>query len=194
MDKLKLFKRVGIEISIETLTEHNAYQRQGSDTSEVLANIQQYRKWCNNSTITVTLRSTPSLLSIGYYHTLLEYALEQQFLIKSNLCYSPKFLYAINLPDKVKQHYVRHYVELINQLSTVTTNSDFNASDPNNYQMSVKQEAEMCLQLLTTPAPPDQEQQLQQLVDHCRRWDQVYHLDARSLYPELAEVWDQYAY
>jgi hypothetical protein len=194
MDKLKLFKRVGIEISIETLTEHNAYQRQGTNTSGVLANIQQYRKWCNNSTITVTLRSTPSLLSIGYYHTLLEYALEQQFLVKSNLCYSPKFLYAINLPDKVKQHYVKHYSELINHLSTVTTNSDFNASDPNNYQMSVKQEAEMCLQLLTTPAPPDQEQQLQQLVDHCRRWDQVYHLDARSLYPELTEVWDQYAY
>ena len=32
LDKLKLFRRVGIEISIEAGDEHNAYQRQGTDT------------------------------------------------------------------------------------------------------------------------------------------------------------------
>lgn len=194
MDKLKAFRRVGIEISIETVTEHNAYQRQGTKTSEVLANIQRYRDWCNGTSITVTLRSAPSLLSIGHYHTLLRYALEQQLLIKSNLCYSPKFLYAVNLPTAVKQQYINHYVELVDQLNTVATNNDFNASDPNNYAMSIKQEAEMCLQLLSTPAPFDIETQLQAMVEHCRRWDQVYQLDARKLYPELVEVWDRYAY
>jgi organic radical activating enzyme len=194
MDKLKQFKRVGIEISIETVTEHNAYQRQGTKTSEVLANIQRYRDWCNGSSITITLRSAPSLLSIGYYHTLLSYALEQELLIKSNLCYSPKFLYAINLPDQVKKQYSKHYSNLIEHLDTVAINCDFNASDPNNYQMCIKQEAEMCLQLLATSAPSDSKQQLQAMVDHCRKWDQVYQLDARALYPELTEIWDQYAY
>lgn len=194
MDKLKAFKRVGIEVSVETLTEHNAYQRQGTKTSEVLENISRYRGWCNESSITVTLRSAPSLLTIGYYDTLLRYALQQGLLIKSNLCYNPKFLYAINLPEKIKTQYAKNYQAIISELDSVKTNNDFNASDPHNYRMSVKQEAEMCLQLLATPAPIDAEQQLKDMVDHCRKWDQVYQLDARALYPELQEIWDRYAY
>lgn len=194
MDKLKLFKRVGIEVSIETTTEHNAYQRQGTDTALVLANIDRYRSWCNGSSITVTLRSAPSLLSIGYYHSLLKYALDQKLLIKSNLCYSPSFLYAINLPESVKQLYQQPYTDLLQQLGNIDTDPDINASDPNNYTQVVKYEAEMCLQLLSTPDPVDIEHQLQTMVAHCRRWDQIYHLDARKLYPELAGIWDKYAY
>ena len=194
LDKLKLFKRVGIEISIETATAHNAYQRQGTDTSKVLENIQRYQTWCNGSSITVTLRPAPSLLTIGYYHTLLKYALEQKILVKSNLCYSPRFLYAINLPSKVKQQYAEQYVDLINQLDINNANRDFNASDPNNFQLAIKQEAEMCLGLLSTKQPDDAETQLAAMVEHCRKWDKIYQLDARALYPELTEIWDRYAY
>jgi hypothetical protein len=48
MTKLQHFKRVGIEISIETVDEHNAYQRQGTDTTVVLDNITQYTQLGNN--------------------------------------------------------------------------------------------------------------------------------------------------
>ena len=185
---------MGIEISIETATAHNAYQRQGTDTSKVLENIQRYQTWCNGSSITVTLRPAPSLLTIGYYHSLLKYALEQKILVKSNLCYSPCFLYAINLPSKVKQQYAEQYVNLINQLDINNANRDFNASDPNNFQLAIKQEAEMCLGLLSTKQPDDAETQLAAMVEHCRKWDKIYQLDARALYPELTEIWDRYAY
>jgi hypothetical protein len=194
LDKLSKFKRVGIEISIETITEHNAYQRQGTKTDEVLDNIQRYLNWCNNSSITVTLRPAPSLLTIGYYHTLLEYALVHQLLVKSNLCFDPTFLYAINLPAEVKKQYAQVYTRFLKRLSTVDIVSDVNVSDPRNYQMVIKQEVEMCLQLLSTDTPPDSEHQLKKLVEHCRKWDQIYQLDARKLYPELAQVWDQYDY
>lgn len=194
LDKLKLFKRVGIEISIETLTEHNAYQRQGTNTAEVLANIKQYQTWCNNSSITITLRSAPSLLTIGYYHTLLEFALEQKFLIRSNLCYTPEFLYAIHLPVAVKKQYIKKYTELISKLDTMSVDTDFNTSDPHNYVMVVKKEAIMCIDLLSQCASVDSDKQLRLMVEHCCKWDRVYQLDARTLYPELAEVWDRYAY
>lgn len=194
LDKLKQFKRVGIEISIETITEHNAYQRQGTNTPDVLKNIQQYQTWCNGSSITITLRPAPSLLTIGYYYTLLEYALEQQILVKSNLCYSPRFLYAVNLPDAVKQQYAGKYIKLIDRLNSVDTNNDFNASDPHNFQASVKSEAEMCLGILSTAQPADFETQLALMVEHCRKWDKVYKLDARRLYPELIDVWNRNGY
>ena len=194
VNKLKQFKRVGIEISIETVTEHNAYQRQGTNTVEVLKNIQSYRDLCNNSNVTVTLRSAPSLLSIGYYHTLLEYALEHSLLVRSNLCYDPKFLYAVNLPVQVKQLYAVKYVELIARLDSIDTASDFNANDPHNFQVAIKRQAEMCLQILSTDQPADADAQLKLLVEHCCKWDKVYGYDARPLYPELSTVWDQYGY
>ena len=92
LNKLKLFRRVGIEVSIETVDAHNAYQRQGTDTDLVLSNIKRYQQYCNNSSITVALRPAPSLLSIGYYAGLLEYALQNQFIVKGLLCYDPRFL------------------------------------------------------------------------------------------------------
>ena len=100
----------------------------------------------------------------------------------------------LNLPTDVKQQYLKNYNNLSTRLNSINTNNDFNASDPNNYGMSIKQELEMCQDLLSTTAPHNSEHMLEKMVDHCRRWDKVYNLNARNLYPELAEVWNRYAY
>jgi hypothetical protein len=47
---------------------------------------------------------------------------------------------------------------------------------------------------LSAPEPDNSDELRRQMVDHCRRWDQVYGYDARALYPELTEVWDRYGY
>jgi len=194
LNKLRLFRRVGIEVSIETIDDHNAYQRQGTNTDLVLANIKQYQQWCNGTSITVAIRPAPSLLSIGYYTELLQYALDNQFIVKSNLCYDPRFLSAEILPESIKQQYQSRYLKFLDQLSTVEVDSDYNASDPNNYQLAVKQQANMCLAVLQTPTPADSEQQLEAMVRHCERWDRVYGYDARTLYPEFQEILDRYDY
>lgn len=193
LEKLKNFRRVGIEISIETLTAHNAYQRQGTDTSKVLDNIAQYQQWSNGNSITVSLRPAPSLLTIGYYPTLLQFAYQNNLIVKSNLCYNPKFLYAIYLPDPVKKLYLSKYQDFVTKYKTVTA-LDINVSDPNNSSAVVAQEAQMCMNILQQPSPGDSETQLAIMVDHCRKWDKVYGLDARKLYPELVDVWDRYGY
>jgi pyruvate-formate lyase-activating enzyme len=194
LDKLKLFRRVGIEISIETIDEHNAYQRQGTDTELVLNNLARYQQWCNGSSITVSVRPAPSALTIGYYDTLLEYCLKNQLIVKANLCYSPRFLYAEILPTDVKQLYAQRYQSLLSKLNQLATNSDYNASDPNNYAYSIKVQAEMCLNILQTSTPNDSEQQLELMVRHCEKWDQEYGLDARQLYPEFFNLLKKYEY
>jgi hypothetical protein len=85
-------------------------------------------------------------------------------------------------------------LQLLDELTDIKINHDFNVSDPNNYAAVVKEQAEMISRVLQEPQPQEAEHLLEQMVDHCRRWDQVYRLDARSLYPELTEVWDRYAY
>jgi organic radical activating enzyme len=194
LDKLKQFRRVGIEVSIEAIDDHNAYQRQGTNTDLVLENIKKYQQWCNGTSITVALRPAPSLLSIGYYTELLQYALDNQFIVKSNLCTEPRFLSADILPVSIKQQYQTKYLKFLDQLSTVEVDSDYNASDPNNHRRAIKEQAEMCLSVLQTPTPDDSEEQLAKLVQHCERWDRVYRYNARELYPEFQPILDQYGY
>jgi hypothetical protein len=176
------------------MDEHNAYQRQGTDTGLVLKNINQYLEHCNGSSITVALRPAPSLLSIGYYPGLLEYALNRQLIVKSNLCYGPRFLAAEILPSSIKKQYQTSYLQLLDKLSNIDADVDYNASDPNNYKQVIKEHINMCLSILQSPTPPDSEQQLEALVRHCERWDRVYGYDARTLYPEFGEILDRYDY
>jgi uncharacterized Fe-S cluster-containing radical SAM superfamily enzyme len=194
MEKLIKFRRVGIEVSIENLGPRNDYIRQGFATEKILKNISQYQSWCNGDSVTLTLRPAPSLLSVGEFVHLLEYAVENKFVVKSNLVITPRFLDIRILPDNVKQQYILKYQRFLTQFESVYTNTDYNASDPGNVQLIVKEQASQCLAALQSPAPDDADQLLAQMVDHCRRWDLVYNADARILYPELTQVWDQYDY
>lgn len=194
MNKLKKFRRVGIEVSIETVDAHNVYQRQGTDNQLVLTNLDQYQNLCNGSNITLTARPAVSALTIGYFPGLLEYCLDKKLIVKSLLVTNPRFLDAVILPDTVKQQYLKHYQTLVDRLNSVQVPKDYNVSDPNNYIMIVKEQVQMCMNILRQPAPSDAEQQRKLMVEHCRKWDQVYGYDARTLYPELTEIWDRYAY
>ena len=192
MQKLQAFRRVGIEISIETLDEKNSYQRQGTDTALVLKNIDRYIKYCNGDTITVTLRPTLSLLTIGSYCQLLEYAMDNSLVVKSSVVHDPNFLSPALIPCDVKQQYIKKFQDLARTLPAPT--EDFNQSDFNNIQLIVSQQVQTCINLLSSTAPDNADQLLSKLVEHCRRWDQVYSYNAREIYPEFNEIWDRYGY
>jgi molybdenum cofactor biosynthesis enzyme MoaA len=194
MNKLKQFRRVGIEVSIETVDAHNVYQRQGTNMDQVMANLDQYLALCNGSNITLTVRPAVSALTIGYFPGLLEYCLERNLIVKSLLVNDPQFLDAVILPDTVKQQYLKYYQTLVDRLNSVQVPVDYNASDPTNHSIIVKEQAQMCMNILSQSAPKNAEDLRQQMVQHCSKWDQVYGYDARSLYPELAEMWAQYDY
>lgn len=190
--KLAQFRRVGLEVSIETVDQRNAYQRQGTDTDQVLANIQRYLSESNGSNITVTVRPAVSLLTVGSFAGLLQYALDNQLLVKSLLVNDPGFLDAVILPCHVKQQYQQSYIDLINSIDVDCT--VYNSSDVNQYKQNIVDQARMVLDILKTPAPADQDQRLEQMVAHCRQWDNVYGLDARKIYPELTDTWNQHGY
>jgi hypothetical protein len=134
------------------------------------------------------------LLSIGYYTGVLKYALDRQLIVKSNLCTTPRFLAGEVLPESVKQKYQESYRQFLAQLSDIAVDTDYNASDPNNHRLAIKEQALMCLKILETPTPADSDQQLEALVRHCERWDRVYGYNARDLYPEFEQILDRYGY
>lgn len=192
LNKLKQFVRVGIEVSIETTTEHNSYVRQGTDTPQVLANIKRYQQHCNGSSISITLRPAISALTVGYYHTLLEFCLEEKLLIKSLLVTNPETLDVSILPRSIKEQYKEKYKAILDKVTQVDTSQDYNESDPNNYLQSVKLQAQQIINLLDQYTLHSTN--MFDLVKLCRRWDDVYGYNALDLYPELVEVFKQHGY
>lgn len=192
LKKLAKFRRVGIEFSLETVDAHNAYQRQGTVLDLALHNLKKYQAFSNRTSITVTLRPAVSVLSIGYYHTLLRYALAEKLLIKGQLVNEPKFLDPIILPKDIKTQYLAEYLALREALPSIPL--DYNASDPNLYISTIAHSTNLVINTLSAAQPADSDAQLEKLVEHCRRWDSVYSLDARALYPEFSKILDQYGY
>lgn len=196
MLKLLKFQRIGIEISIETLTDHNAYQRQGTDLRAVLANLQRYLTYCDGDRITVTARPAISLLTIGNYVSLLEYCLEHKIIVKSLLCNRPRYYDAVILPREIKDLYAKRYQDFLSRhnLSKEDTTADYNESDPNQIRRIIKNQVSQCLHVLGTDTPDDSAHALADMVSWCQRWDKIHGHDARELYPEFREILDAHGY
>ena len=189
--KMSRFKRVNIEISIESITKHNDYVRQGTDTAQVISNIEKYHALCNDI-VDITLRPAISALSIGTFYTLLQYALDKKIVIKPCWCIRPEWLDPVILPNNIKQQYIARYQQLLAQLSHVDTGQDVNASDRNNVEQMVSIWTKACITSLSTPAPVDADQHLSTLVKHCNKWDKVYKLSVDQLYPEFVSLFEKY--
>lgn len=197
LEKLKKFSRVGIEVSVETATDHNVYQRQGTDNTKIFENINNYINWCHNSdNMTVTIRPAISALTIGYYDSLLEFCLEKKLLIKSLICTDPDYYNPIILPDNVKQNYLHKYQNFLEKHynNNLAIDQDFNESDPNEFSKIIFQQAVQCINLLKTPAPKKQSQLLAEMIFWCKKWDTVHGYNARELYPEFLEILDRHEY
>jgi len=189
INKLKKFKRVGIEVSIETITAHNAYQRQGTDTDLVLSNIDKYLTHCNKDNITLTVRPAVSILTIGTYDTLLKYCYEKQLIVKCLPVFEPAYLDIRALPNYVCDLYQQKYHKLINELglSSVDCSGDYNESDVNQLPLIIKNQVQQCINLLSAPRLSNASELLDELVSWCKRWDKVHGYNALDLYPELQQ-------
>jgi hypothetical protein len=194
--KLKKFQRVGIEVSIETITGHNAYSRQGTKTQEVLENIEKYNSECDNNKMSLTMRSAVSALTIGHYHTLLEYCLENKFNIKPLIVTKPSFLQVCNLPINIREQYLEKYNKLLEkfQLNELDVNYDFNESDPSQYKKIIKLAIVQAIGLLTAKLPNNHKDELRKMVEHCVKWDKEYDYDAITLFPELTDIFVENGY
>lgn len=184
IDKLKLFPRVGIEVSIETATKHNNYIRQNSEVNVVIDNIERYLVDCNHTSITITVRSAISLLSVGQYYTLLRYCLEHRILIKSLLVNTPPYLDVRCLPHSIRQQYLEEYVKMDTELASADISADFNESNADNYVQSIRTQVQQVIGLLNSV---DQLNYTNEFIQWMARWDEYSNTNLLEYYPEFTE-------
>ena len=115
-------------------------------------------------------------------------------MIKSLLVTNPRFLDVSILPKQIKQQYLANYLPLLNRLAYISIENNYNESDSNNYERSIKMQVQQSINLLNQSEPNDQEKLLEEMVEHCRKWDPIYKYNAPDLYPELNPIFKQYGY
>ena len=195
VDRLKKFKRASVEISIETAEDSNHYVRQGSVTSEVIDNIKRYNvNRADNFFISV--RPCITAFSLRDYWTLLKLALDEELMIKAQPVNVHLHLKPDVIPKAIRETYRQAYLDLLEEynLDLDYDHLDINESDYSNQKNVVVDCVKQALAYIEQPDPVDQKIQLKALVKQAKTWDTEYGLDARTLYPELREIFDHNGY
>jgi hypothetical protein len=102
---IKNFKQVHLGLSIESITDLNDYIRWPSEISNVLDNVHKFLSLREFTNLQISLRITPSVLSIWHFDQLIEFMIEHHIIAEScNILYDPPSLRMELLPeDLVKQ-------------------------------------------------------------------------------------------
>jgi organic radical activating enzyme len=185
IDKLKFFKSVDIEISLESIHRNNDYIRQGSDTGQILNNIEKLLTH-QSSNFSIVLRSVPQLLSVNNYDDYILFALDKKISIQSIPLTSPDYLSITVLPRELRTNLIPKYQKLkekinsnFDNIKTITTGRDVSR-----LEHQLLHECNTIINILEQPEPQNVGELRTQLIDWLIKWDQVFHLNALEIFPE----------
>ena len=99
--KLSQFTRVEIGMSVETVNFSNDYVRYGSDIDTILTNIKLFKDSAPPN-VAFVVRTVPTLLTINYYGQLIDWCLDNNFLMNSYFATEPAWQQIRLLPDYIK--------------------------------------------------------------------------------------------
>jgi hypothetical protein len=136
------------------------------------------------------MRPVPSVLTIGTYHTLLQYCIDNNFLISSIQLREPYYMDVKHLPDDIKKTYLKEYYNFVekNNIDLDSQNNDYNHKDMKEQSKVIAWHVQQAINLLKQPRDADSDSHLTELFEHCKKWDNVYGFDLYEIYPEFANV------
>jgi sulfatase maturation enzyme AslB (radical SAM superfamily) len=195
IEKLKFFKSVDIEISLESIHDNNHYIRQGSETKKVLDNL-NYLLEHRSSTFNIVLRSVPQLLNVNNYYEYILFAYKNNLSIQSIPLTNPEYLAIKVLPITLRHELIVKYqqvkeiiLEKSSKIETISIGRDTSRLE---YQLS--QECNTIIELLKQPEPVEVDKLREELIVWLTRWDKLFKLNAIKFYPEYQYFLQAYGY
>lgn len=198
IDKLKKFRSLDIEISIESFAETNHYIRQGIGDSTT-ATVEHLKLLISQQTDTfhVVLRSVPQLLNINSYDQYIKWAWDSKVSVQGIPLIRPAYL-AINvLPLSIRQQLILNFVktiEYIQQTPNAVKNVLATGRDISRLDVQLINECQSMIALLNQPEPHNVNELRAQLADWLMRWDKEFNLNAFEFYPEYTEFLNEIQY
>ncbi len=189
VDKLLKFRSVQIEVSVENFADSNDYIRIGSNYNQVKINIEKYLG-LRSKNVSVVLRPVPQALSIGDYHTLIDFAIQHQIIIDNNNLTHPNFLRVVVLPKTYRNELATKFKQ--RYAEWVTSDYQFiNLRDQAKFADNLKQHINYLLMLLDEQEPANILELRQQFVKFNQTLDQQDLF--LQVYPELANFYHEHS-
>lgn len=182
--QLSTFRRVEIGVSIETADKSNDYIREGANTKHLLENVDHmieqmpFASW--------TFRTVPTALSILRYHTLLEHALSRRIPIDASYPHRPRWMLSDLLPDDLKDCTIRHLQEFADGIH-ISENRFNNTKNPNNVELTLKNEAESLIRHLRRSAPANANDLRREMAQRLSEQDSLHEKTIADYLPEITD-------
>ena len=157
LEKLNCFRHVDIGVSIECLGTLNDYIRQGSNTQQVLDNIDLYLQYRRENHVYVTVRPVPSALSVHTLDDLYRWCIDRKLDVMTNMLTRPEFLQIKHLPNDVKQKLLTQF---LNWSHSEPAPINSNPRDPNWYKQHIDNEILAVIQSLQQSNNPSMTKEL----------------------------------
>ena len=120
---IKEFKNVHLGISVEAFHPVNDYIRYPGDINQITNNIYKFLDLRSHTDLHISLRITPSILSIFHLDTVFKFMLEHKVTAEScNILHTPSCLRIELLPNNIRQ-------EIIDNIDTIIHNYGLVKSD-----------------------------------------------------------------
>lgn len=198
VDKMKLFERADIDVSIESILDNNFYIRQTLDPVQYKNNVDLYLSQVDDK-LSVCLKPVICLLTAPTFPELIEYFYKNNIITESNTCIDPEYLQVNVLPMEIRKLYLPKYEKLLEKLKKQIS---IEGLDTNNVQsrwyeknvVSLYKELESVYNMLQAPEPKNAHKLRQDLVKWLNLWDKEYSLDAFRFYPEWTSFLQAYGY
>jgi hypothetical protein len=185
VDMLSQFKEVNLGMSVECLHPVNDYVRYGGKLQQTLELLEKWIMVGKQHDWLISLRTTPTVLSVLHLHTVYQFALDNQISVEScNFLNNPKFMRSTVLPQIYRQAAIDKL-----QPFTKLTNTDtqlINTRDPNHYQSQLCQDAVSYVNYLSTSA--DESYRLPDLISYLKKTESIRNNSVLDYLPEYEEL------
>lgn len=188
IQKLKKFRSVQIEVSLEGVTDSNDYIRYPSKTSTIKHHVMQYLQH-RTETFDVVIRTVPQVLSVLDYHELLYWCQENHLVVDSNEMYQPDFMHASMLPEHLKQQ-VRDNLKSFTDVKAHSV-KNINVRDRHDIDRALAINADFVIKQMdkSISAP---EQKWQRLIEYCDKLSVIRGMTLEQQFPQLADIVKSY--
>lgn len=171
IDLLRQFHNVHVNVSIESLTDLNDYVRWPSAIAEIQKNLDAWRDLCQQQSWWLTLRVTPTCLTVHDLVSMYDYAWQTGLPIEAcNFLERPEFMRPSVLPLNIRHNLVQELQKWIRDHQQPQAQTIYNTRHRDFHAQHLVEDAESYCRYLQDQ--PDESDKLPALVAYLRRMDQ----------------------
>lgn len=185
VDLLVQFKEVNLGMSIECLHPVNDYVRYGGELTQTRDHLEKWINVGRQHNWIMSLRTTPTILTVLHLHTIYQYALDNQLSVEScNFLNNPKFMRPTVLPFEFRQQIIKNLQPFANLAETNT--QVINIRDPNHCRSQISQDVTSYINYFSNAE--DESYRLPELVNYLKKTESIRNNCVLDYLPEYEEL------